>query len=264
VTPYYEQDGVTIYCGDCREVLPALALQAHVAIVDPPYAETTLAWDRLVDGWVEPVAASLAPGASLWLWGSLRSLLRAVPQLTGFRLVQEVVWEKHNGSNALADRFRRVHELAVQMIPSGARWAETYKAPVYTQDATKRAVRRKQKPPQWGQIGAASYRSHDGGPRLMRSVLRVRSEHGRAVHPTQKPLGVLAPLIDYSCPPGGLLLDPMAGSGSTGVYAKASGRRAVLIEIAERHCESAARRLQQGVLSLAAAGSAPQEGPPAP
>jgi len=53
-------------------------------------------------------------------------------------------------------------------------------------------------------------------------------------------------LIRYGCPPGATVLDPFAGVGSTGVAARAAGRRALLIESDERHCHQAARRLTAG------------------
>jgi site-specific DNA-methyltransferase (adenine-specific) len=101
-----------------------------------------------------------------------------------------------------------------------------------------------------GHIEAGHYVSQDGGPRLMRSVLAVRSCHGYAEHPTQKPIDLLTPLIEYSCPPGGLVLDPFMGSGSTLVAARQSGRRAIGIEIARGDCETAVARLAQQVLPL--------------
>jgi len=94
--------------------------------------------------------------------------------------------------------------------------------------------------------------SQDGGPRMMRSVIYVRSEHGHAEHPTQKPLGILAPLVAYSTNPGDTVLDPFVGSGSVLVACRASGRYAVGYEIDERFCEIAAKRLAQGVLTLGA------------
>jgi site-specific DNA-methyltransferase (adenine-specific) len=164
-----------------------------------------------------------------------------------WRLSQDLVWEKHNGSSLHADRFRRIHE-QVALFYRG-RWADHYHHTPTTPDATARTVRRKHRPAHWNRIDEGHYTSEDGGPRLQRSVLHVRSEHGQAVHPTQKPLGVLVPLIEYACPPGGTVLDPFAGAGSTLVAARLLGRRAIGIERDERYCEATVRRLAQGVLA---------------
>ena len=85
----------------------------------------------------------------------------------------------------------------------------------------------------------------------MRSVISAPNCHGYADHPTQKPIEIIDPLLRYSVPPGGSVLDPFCGAGSVLVAAKALGINAVGIEIDEKHCESAARRLSQGVLALA-------------
>lgn len=119
-----------------------------------------------------------------------------------------------------------------------------------TPDAIARTIRRRERPSHFGQIGDGNYASVDGGPRLQRSVLRVRSCHGSAEHPTQKPLGVIQPLLQYSVPPGGWVFDPFCGSGSVLVAAKLRGIPAVGIEISERYCEIAATRLDQGVLAF--------------
>ncbi|MEA4862690.1 MAG: DNA methyltransferase [Victivallaceae bacterium] len=63
------------------------------------------------------------------------------------------------------------------------------------------------------------------------------------IHPAQKPIDLIADMITTSCPPDGLVLDPFAGSASTGEAAIQTGRRAILIERDERIAESAARRL---------------------
>src|SRR3546814_666825 len=136
----------------------------------------------------------------------------------GFKYAQDIVWEKQNGSGFHADRFRRVHEHAVQFY-RGA-WGEVPKFPQYTLDARKKVVRRKTRPTHTGSINEGHYVSEDGGPRLVRSVIKVANEHGKAVHPTQKPLEIVAPLINYSVPPGGIVIDPFYGSGSLGIAAK--------------------------------------------
>ncbi len=247
VKPYYQQNGITIYRANCLELLPHLTTLVDVVITDPPYGATALGWDIPVHHWLALVAALLKPTGSLWCFGSLRMFLAQAAEFSGWRVAQDLVWEKHNGSNFHADRFRRVHEHVVQFYPASAKWSQLYKRPVMTNDATKRSVRRKQRPPHLGRIDAGYYVSHDGGPRLMRSVIHARSCHGYAVHPTQKPVEVIAPLIEYSCPPGGVVLDPFMGSGSTLVAAQSAGVAAIGIEIEERYCALAARRLEDAL-----------------
>jgi site-specific DNA-methyltransferase (adenine-specific) len=249
LAPYYRDELVTLYCGDCRDFDDRTDVAAVIA--DVPYGQTSLPWDQWPMGWVRALGDALPRQASLWCFGSLRMFLDHVDEFAGWRFAQDVVWEKHNGSSFHADRFRRVHEQAAQWYRGD--WDDVYREPQYTDDATARSVRRKERPAHMGEIADSTYTSTDGGPRLQRSVLYVRSEHGRAIHPTQKPLGILEPLVRYSCPPGGLVLDPFAGSGSTLLAAKRCGRRAVGIEIDERYCEATAVRLAQGVLDFAAA-----------
>lgn len=178
----------------------------------------------------------------------MRLVLDRRDDFAGWQFAQDVIWEKHNGSNSMATRFRRVHELALQWY-RGA-WADVYATPVYTADATKRTVRRKEKPPQWHAIAGHTYTSEDGGPRLMRSVIYARSEHGRALNETQKPLAIVRPLIEHSSPTSGLVLSPFSGGGTDLVAAKMLGRRAIGIELRESQCEAAANRLSQGLLAF--------------
>lgn len=81
-------------------------------------------------------------------------------------------------------------------------------------------------------------------------MLKVRSMHGRATHPTEKPVGIVQPLIEYACELGGTVLDPFAGSGSTAAAARLTGRRAVLIEADERYCDLIVDRLSQDMIPL--------------
>ena len=246
MTLYYQDENVTLYHGDSRQLLPNLT--ADVCVTDPPYGDTSLDWDMWPEGWVDAVGAALPAAASLWCFGSMRMHLDRRTDFAAWTYGQEVIWEKHNGSGFHADRFKRVHEIAMHWY-RGA-WAEVYRDPQFTADARKRTVRRKSRPTHTGHIEDGAYTSVDGGPRLMRSVLQVRSMHGRAIHPTEKPVGILEPLIRYSCPPGGVVLDPFAGSGSTLAAAANTGRRAIGIEAREDYCEAAAKRLSQSTLDL--------------
>jgi site-specific DNA-methyltransferase (adenine-specific) len=243
--PYYQDDQVTLYLGDCREVVPALGLTADCIVADPPYAETSLDWDRWPDGW----PAVLAEAArSMWCFGSLRMFMDRTPEFARWRFSHDVIWEKHNGSGTSDGKFLRVHEQVAHWYQGP--WAEVHKEPrrerVYGVDKSTRRP-----------AGAVQHRNTDrattyadDGTRAPRSVLKVRSMHGRAIHPTEKPVGVLSPLIDYACPPGGVVLDPFAGSGSTADAARLTGRGALLVEQREVHCEAIVRRLQQDVLPL--------------
>lgn len=247
--PYWADEQVALYVGDCREILPALGVTADAIVTDPPYGETSLPWDRWPDGWLEVAAAHTR---SLWCFGSLRMYLAHGAEFTaaGWKLSQDIIWEKHNGSGFHADRFKRVHEQPTHWYRGD--WAGLYHEVPTTADATARAVRRKQRPPHTGHIEAGSYVSEDGGPRLTRSVIAVRSMHGHAIHPTEKPPGILEPMVTYACPPGGLVVDMFAGSGSTLDVARCTGRRAIGIELREECAEAAAKRLSQQSLFGAA------------
>lgn len=172
--------------------------------------------------------------------------LDKVGQFAGWKLAQDIVWEKHNGSNSANDRFRRLHELALHFYRG--KWGTCYKDPQYTNDATARTVRRKKRPPHWGEIGESHYTSKDGGPRLMGSVIYAKSCHGYAVNETQKPEAIVMPLVEYSVPKGGLVIDCFAGSGTTLSVARKTGRRSIGIEKREAQCREIVNRLAQGDL----------------
>ncbi len=194
--PYYDEDGITLFCGDCRDILPLLE-PVDLIVTDPPYGETSLAWDVPPTDWL-PELSRLAP--QLWSFASMRMVLAgAFRDWPDWTFAQDVVWEKHNGSGSAADRFKRVHEHLLHFYRGP--WGALYNVPPVTLDATKHVVRRKARPTHWGDIGAAHYSSEDGGPRLQRSVVYCRSEHGRAIHETQKPVYVTGLAITNSAPP---------------------------------------------------------------
>lgn len=243
--PYFENENVTLYFADCREVVPMLP-EVDVIMADPPYGETRLEWDTPMWAWM--YQTPIKKSGSMWCFGSQRMFLDHAAEFSKrWHFAQDIVWEKHNGSNSHKDRFRRVHELALHFYEKNTKWEDVYKNPVYTLDAAKRSIKRSGKPQHWGQIGGGEYSTKLGGKRLMRSVMYARSCHGYAIHPTQKPLNVVKAILDFSCPLGGLVFDPMCGAATTLVAAEALGMKAIGCDNDEAMCEKAANRLAQGV-----------------
>ncbi len=214
-------------------------------VADPPYGDTSLTWDKRCHGWIELTVGMLKPTGSIWVFGSMRFFQEMGPSFkaAGLRLAQDLVWEKHNGSSFHADRFKRVHEHVAQYYLARSSWSAVYNEVQKTMDATARATRRKKRPAHTGNIDAGAYVSQDGGPRIMRSVIYMRSMHGRAVHPTEKPADLIEILVRTSCPPGGLVGDLFAGSGAAGEAAMRTGRQYVGCEIDHAMAERAAARL---------------------
>jgi len=230
--------------GDCREVMPQRG-PFDLLIADPPYGDTALKWDQRVEGWESIAAAALKPTGSIWVFGSLRMLMETAENFraAGLRMAQDIVWEKQNGTGFLNDRFKRVHEHAVQFYRADSPWKSVWNEVQKTQDATARTVQRKGAPPHLRNIQATAYVSEDGGPRLMRSVIAIPNCHGHAIHETEKPVALLGILIRTSCPPGGLVGDMFAGSGAAGEAAMHAGRRYIGCELDPEYFRRASDRL---------------------
>ena len=250
--PYYSDDFVTLYHGDAREVLPTLSITPAACVTDPPYGETSAAWDRWPTGWVAAVGSVLPAAAPMWCFGSMRMFLDRRDDFTGWQLSQDVVWRKPRARGNAKDRFARVHEHALHWYRGP--WSEVYREPQRVPYHGKRVyVPGKAVKAAPGEIRpmAATVEYVDDGTRMTPSVLEgVAGDPRTVLHPTQKPVAVLTPLISYCCPEGGTVLDPFAGSGSTLDAARTIGRRSIGIEMDERYCEIAARRLTQDVLDL--------------
>lgn len=244
--PYCTVGLATLYHGDCRELMPQLSGVSCV-ITDPPYGQTSLAWDQWCEGWIAAL-----PSTCLWTFGTLRMFLRHGHEFAdaGWRFAQDLVWEKHNGSSFHRDRFRRVHDSLAHFYRG--RWNEQVRVVPTTLDAkAKVVIRRKERPTHFGAIPNTGYVSVDGGPRLRRSVIQLRSCHGTATHPTEKPVPLVSLLVEYSCPLTGIVLDPFAGSGSALEAAYMLGRQAIGIEVNEQYCEQIARRLERVAVDYA-------------
>lgn len=262
--PYYSDESVTLYHGDLRDVLPALGMRFDACVADPPYGQTSLAWDKWVDGWPTLLADYTS---SLWCFGTMRMFFKRLAEFSDWKFAQDVIWGKTRATSVDTSRFRRRHEIlnhwyrgkwadVTHDLPKVSRASSVARSSVYAGSgssagtAGKRVYGYGDSPKGWV----------DDGTRYLTSILEaatvptfVRAKY--AINQTQKPEAILEPLIRYSVPEGGVVLDPFAGSASTGIAARNLGRRAVLIEAREEQCESAAERLAQQALVATWPGS---------
>ena len=215
--PYYQDDSVTLYLGDCREI--DAWLSADVLVTDPPYGMALKTGAR--KGWTSRwTGVTIAGDGStddrdgvLAAWGERPAIMFGTwktPQPAGVR--ETLVWDKvvSTGMGALDIPWRPSWE-AIYIIGHGF-------------------------------VGR---RSHG----VLRHSLPTLAPD-RKDHPTVKPLTLMRELI-AKCPPG-VIADPFAGSGSTLRAAKDLGRHAIGVEIDERYCEVIAKRLAQDVLDFGA------------
>jgi site-specific DNA-methyltransferase (adenine-specific) len=237
MTLYYDDGRATLYHGDMRELSGAVG-DVDCCVTDPPYGETNFGWDTWPNGWPDVIAEVTR---SLWSFGSMRLFLTRYSEFKAWRLSQDLVWAKNRCSDTNRDRFGRAHEFMLHFYRGP--WADVFHTPPREAATSKPRVNRR-KAVTHGHTGPRieSLDVRDG-TRRMTSVQYSPLMHRLSVHPSEKPQQILAPLIAYACPPGGVVLDPFAGSGSTLLAANALGRRAIGIEADEKYCEIAARRL---------------------
>jgi site-specific DNA-methyltransferase (adenine-specific) len=223
--PYYDHAGITIYHADCRDILPTLdAGSVDLVLTDPPYGVDYRAPGKINrTGWrawgrdvaFDPIVGDDEPFDP--------SPFLCFPRVALF------------GANHFSSR-----------LPDSRGWVIWDKR----EDVT---------PDDFADCDFI-WTNRDKAARIHRQLWRGLSRRGeenialqRKLHPAQKPVALLRFLIDYcDCPDNGLILDPFLGSGTTLVAAKMLGRRAIGIEIEERYCEIAAKRLSQEVLPMTA------------
>lgn len=209
--PYYSDDHVTLYHGDCRVVTEWLA--ADILCTDAPYGMA------LRSGWNGELGDLAIVGdddtglrdEALDAWGPEKAALVfgrwSLPPVAGSKAM--LVWDKgeHTGMGDLALPWKPDYEVIF--------------------------------------VRGKGFTGHRGSSILRHLAPSPAKSQGRW-HPTEKPVSVLTTLL-VKCPLGAVA-DPFAGSGSTLVAAKLLGRSAIGVEIEERYCEIAARRLAQDVL----------------
>lgn len=203
--PYYNADGITIYHGDCREILPHVTADAVFA--DPPYGVDKAEWDgQFPSEWI-PLAAAAAKQALAVTPGIVNLL--TMPREIG---THQYRWTM--SVRIMNSRMRGALGFGnwIPCLLYSRNGTSVYSC---AQDATEIVI-------------------HGDMPD----------------HPSPKPIGAMRWLLQRI--PGRTIIDPFMGSGTTLVAAREQGRQAIGIEISERYCEIAVRRLAQRTLDFGA------------
>lgn len=243
---YYEDDFVTLYHGDCLEVMPDLEASVDMILADLPYGTTRNAWDSIIplDRMWEQYARVAEPSAAIVLTAqSPFDKVLGASNLDDLRY--EWIWEKTSATGHLNAKRApmKAHENILVFYKSLPTYNPQMTSGHVRKVSTADHKRNSNGTSNYGEFGITGYDSTDRYPR---SVLEFATDKQKeALHPTQKPLALMAYLIRTYTNPGEIVLDNCAGSGSTLIAARRQGRRAIGIELEERYCEVIARRCGQ-------------------
>lgn len=245
--PYYQNDSVTLYNADCFEVMATLAPGSFAAaITDPPYGHNNNNGD-LISNWEKALGVSKGDEKPRPIANDGKEATEIFerfckeaarlcccccccccggggpdPQFARWALIldkyfnfaQQVIWDK--GKMGMGWHYRRSTECILVAYNKRLK-----KAPWYT---TSRKIENIIRPGDYG----------------IKKIIPSASDH-----PTPKPVALFEHFIRLHTPEGGTILDPFAGAGTAGLAAMRTGRKAILIELEERWCEMAAKRLEQ-------------------
>jgi site-specific DNA-methyltransferase (adenine-specific) len=228
VRPYYDESGIVIYHGDCRDLLPELgAIDALLA--DPPFGFGAYPTDRELDpatffGGVAPRTVALMSYPEILVGWCVK--VGRVPN-------EWITWWPSNATLKAGGRHKDVPRETECIGVFGGVFADGV-----------RQARADNRPRVNGEV-ADTVRAGD--------VWRDPSpglgfNHAERLHPNEKPLSLMVKLVALCSREGELVVDPTMGSGTTLRAAKDLGRRAIGIDLVEANCEIAAKRLRQEVL----------------
>lgn len=240
MNPYYHDDkaGITIYHGDCREVLPHI--QADAVITDPPY-KTRASGVPIRGRGVAPRRSDTAAVGMPWGYS-----------LEWISMLSPRQWVVYCNYQMLGDICSTLESRAI--LGCVFTWLKP-NAPRMTRPVPRLdcefVVWARAEDADCGQMGKfKSMVINVAMPQAgcFADERLVEAGGGKAIHPTQKPIAVVMPFVDRLR--FDVALDPFMGTGTTLDACKRLGRRAIGIEIDERYCEIAARRLSQEVMVL--------------
>ncbi len=225
-----------------------------LVIADPPYGlgkDYGNDSDRLSGAdylefsrrWTDAAIAKLKPGGSLYVFLTWQYSPEVFSYLkTRMLMVNEIIWDRKVPSMGGSTRkFSSVHDTIGLFAKSRDYYFDLDSVRIAYDPETKKARTRSIfVGKKWLEIGY--------NPKDVWRVTRLhRQDREREDHPTQKPLGIVERMVLASCPPGGLVLDPFMGSGTTAVAALKHGRRFAGFEINEEYFAMVKRRIARVV-----------------
>lgn len=220
--PYYEHNGITIWLGDCREILPTIG-SVDLVLTDPPYGIDVCTKGGLKSRGHRPYDRN----CPAHIWSSVVGDEKPFDpsHLLGFPRI--ILW----GANYYASR-----------LPDSYCWFVWDKK-------TERGAKSSITDCELAWTKGLSYKT----TRIFRHMwagFQRDSEIGHVhLHPTQKPIVLMLWCLSFF-PRASSIIDPYCGSGPTLVAAKQLGKKAIGIEIEEKYAEIAAKRLEQEMLPL--------------
>ena len=227
-TPYYDEGGITIYHADCRDILPHLP-KVDLVLTDPPYG---------VDATYGPSYNDSRETYYSWFLPAMLLIRQAAPvvvmthHLNALRFITDWDW-------ICSWQKGTAHACRIGNSPVFPSWEPIlifgmHSLGVYTK----------------GHSDVFTYPPNNDGAGLNKFGREKWGELNLAKHPCPKPIELFKSLAQVFSANDSTLLDPFLGSGTTLEAAKQLGRRAIGIEIEEKYCEIAVRRLAQEVLPL--------------
>jgi DNA modification methylase len=218
MNPYYSDDLVTLYHGDCREVTAWLG--ADVLVTDPPYGMAFVSGFSRTRRPITGDHNQIVRDEALNLWGPRPALVFGTWRvLRPPTTTQVITWHKTTLGPGMGDLSMPWGNVTEEIYVLGKGW---------------HGPRR---------------------PNLIATSEQRGNPYGAAAllgHPTPKPVGLMEQLIE--CAPPGVIADPFAGAGATLLAARNLGRRAIGVEIEGRYCATAAHRLAADILDFGEAG----------
>lgn len=255
--PYYQKDNFTLYQADSLEFLKELPESSvDMIFADPPYLLSnggfTCQAGRAVSvnkgkwdvsngleedfnfhlNWIKACKRVLKPNGTLWVSGTYHSIYECgfALRATGFHILNDITWYKPNASPNLSGRyFAASHETLI--------WARKDKKAKHLFNY--KLMRMANWP--------ADFLKRPG--KQMRSVWAINTpaphEKKFGKHPTQKPLDLLNRIVLASTKEGDLILDPFAGSSTTGMAAVMNNRKFIGVDTEKKYLDLSIKRLEE-------------------